>query len=182
MAHRYSIIVVTAALSGSLLTCAPSPTVREVANKEVVLRFADASNNRDFEALDELITENFVRHSQATPDVQVESREEFKEFLRQDAEIFPDSKVELEQLVAEGDLVAFLGTYKGTQTGRMGAFPASGKELELEIAGMFRLEEGKLAELWVSWDNLAALTQLGHFPPNPEIDSDSIDEEEGEDG
>jgi hypothetical protein len=27
---------------------------------------------------------------------------------------------------------------------------------------------GKLAELRVTWDNLAVLTQLGHWPPTPE--------------
>jgi len=182
MARRCSTIVAAAALSGSLLACAPSPTVREVSNKEVVLRFTDAVNSRDLEALDELITENFVRQSQATPDVQVENREQFKEYLRQNAETFPDEKIEIEQLVAEGDLVAFRGTYKGTQAGQMGPFPPSGEEMELEIAGMFRLEAGKLAELWITWDNLAALAQLGHFPPKPEMDSDSIAAQEREDG
>ena len=28
-----------------------------------------------------------------------------------------------------------------------------------------RRSEGKIAELWVEWDNLAFLKQLGHFPP-----------------
>ncbi len=33
------------------------------------------------------------------------------------------------------------------------------------MGGIFRLEDGKIAEMWVTWDNLSALMQLGHFPP-----------------
>jgi hypothetical protein len=27
------------------------------------------------------------------------------------------------------------------------------------------VEDGKLAEFWITWDNLTILTQLGYFPP-----------------
>ena len=46
----------------------------------------------------------------------------------------------------------------------MGPFPPSGKRLSLDFAALFRIESGKIVELWVTWDNLAALSQLGHFP------------------
>jgi len=52
----------------------------------------------------------------------------------------------------------------GTQKGPMGPFPASHKRMELPFIGILRLEQGKVAEIWVEWDNLNALTQLGHFP------------------
>jgi predicted ester cyclase len=70
-------------------------------------------------------------------------------------------------LAAEGDLVAFYGTYAGTQTGQWGTFPPSGKAFELELGGVVRISEGKIAELWITWDNLALLTQLGQVPPMP---------------
>jgi steroid delta-isomerase-like uncharacterized protein len=124
-----------------------------------------AGNERAFDALDTIVAANFVRHSQATPDLTVGNLEQFKAFLRQDAATFPDSRVTTHQLVAEGDRVAFHGTYAGTQEGPMGPFPASGKRMEIEFFGVFRIEDDRIAELWVAWDNLAALTQLGHWPP-----------------
>jgi hypothetical protein len=32
---------------------------------------------------------------------------------------------------------------------------------------IFRIEAGQIAELWVEWDNVAMLKQLGLFPPPP---------------
>ncbi|MCH8960675.1 MAG: hypothetical protein IH820_04960 [Bacteroidetes bacterium] len=34
----------------------------------------------------------------------------------------------------------------------------------MRFLGILRIEEGKIAEMWVEWDNLNILTQLGHFP------------------
>lgn len=135
------------------------------ANKHVILRIAEAINTRDFEALDELVSPNVRRHSAATPNVKVENLEQFKSFLKQDIATCPDSRQEINMILAEGNLVAMHATYLGTQTGPMGPFPPSGKKLELPIIAIFRLQDGRVAEIWVEWDNLNALNQLGHFPP-----------------
>ena len=133
-------------------------------NKAVIKRFVEALNNGNYDLLNELMTPDFVRHSQATPGVQIRSREDFKRFAEQYRVVFPDQRVTNDTLVAEGDRVAFYGKYAGTQKGQMGPFPASNKYMEVEQSGVFLLENGKIAELWITWDNVAALTQLGHFP------------------
>ncbi len=143
------------------------PRSTEEQNKAIVNRFGEASNAKDFDAIGELLTSDFVRHCQATPDVVVRSREQFIEYLKADAAVIPDSRQTLQYVVAEGDLVAFLVKYEGTQEGPMGPFPPSHRRMQLDVSGVFRLRDGKLAELWVTWDNLAALAQLGHFPPPP---------------
>lgn len=137
------------------------------ANKELVRAFSDAGNRNDLDAFDTLLSPNFVRHCEATPDVSVTSCEDFKQFYRDTASTFPDQRMTLDTLVAEGDRVAFWGKFSGTQGGPMGPFPATGRRLESEIGGMFRIEAGRIAELWVTWDNLAGLIQLGLLPPPP---------------
>jgi len=134
-------------------------------NKATIRRLTDLQNSRNFDAIDEIMLSGFVRHSRATPGLSITSREEFKEFLRQDLVTFPDSRIDLERLVAEGDFVAVYASYSATQEGAMGPFPPSGKTVDLKFLAQFRLEEGKIAELWVEWDNLDILTQTGHFPP-----------------
>jgi predicted ester cyclase len=145
--------------------CKPTAIQQAETNKRLFLRGIEAINSKNFEALNQLVATNFVRHCQSTPDVEVKSLEDFKKYLREDSTTFPDSRLTIDQIVVEGSFVAFHGTYVGTQEGPMGPFPPSHKQVSLEIMGLQRIENGKLAEMWITWDNLAALTQLGHFPP-----------------
>ncbi len=136
-------------------------------NKAVIRRFMDAWNSRQPEAFDELIAPNVVRHCQATPGVNVRSLDQLKEFLRQDTAVFPDSIQTITHLVAEGNLVAARSTYEGTQKGPMGPFPPSGAKAKFDFGAVFRIEGGKIAEWWVTWDNMTILRALGHLPSGP---------------
>jgi steroid delta-isomerase-like uncharacterized protein len=137
----------------------------EERNRSVVRRFGEAVNNRRLDLLDELVAPDFVRRSQATPWVQICSRDDFKRFLQEDWAGVPDGQTSVRFLLAEGECVAFYNTYAGTQTGQWGPIPPTNKRFELEISGVFRIADGRIAELWITWDNLALLTQLGHWPP-----------------
>lgn len=136
-------------------------------NKALARRFGDAINRRQFDLLDDIVAPDFVRHCQATPQADVRSLAAFKEYLRQDAIVVPDSVQTPKHLLADGDLVAVWATYEGTQSGPMGPFPPSGKKMQLEFAAVLRVENEKIAEMWVTWDNMAALAQLGHLPAAP---------------
>jgi predicted ester cyclase len=88
-----------------------------------------------------------------------------KDFLREHFVAFPDWHEEIELMLAEGDKVACVTMGTGTQTGQMGPFPRSGKKVEVVSIIVHRLERTKIAETWISWDNVAVLTQLGHLAP-----------------
>jgi len=142
-------------------------------NKEIVKKSFEVVANGDFEGMNNYIAEDYVRHCQATPELIIESLDAFKEFIRMDRMSIPDQKLIVKMLIAEGDLVAFWATYKGTQTGQMGLFPPTGKSAVLDFSGVHRLENGKVVETWVTWDNITILNQLGHFSPssnNPEVE------------
>jgi predicted ester cyclase len=142
-----------------------STTVEQ--SRTLVQRFGEAMNARRLDLLDDIVAPDFVRHCQATPQVDVKNLASFKEYLRQDDGVFPDSVQTLSHVVVEGDLAAIWATYEGTQKGPMGPFPASGKRMKLEFAAVLRVRGDKIAEMWVTWDNMAALAQLGHLPPTP---------------
>lgn len=148
-----------------VIACNQTDTAKLEANKNIVGQFGEAVNNHNYDALDKLVATNFVRYSQATSDVNIRSLEEFKQFAVMSSESMPDMKGTFEIMVAEGNYVAAYATFIGTQKGPMGPFPATGKTMESKTMMIFRLENGKIAELWIEWDNLAMLSQLGHFPP-----------------
>jgi steroid delta-isomerase-like uncharacterized protein len=88
----------------------------------------------------------------------------FIEEFRRAVPVYTDS---LSNMIAEGDRVAYVSTMKGTMTGPMGGFPATGKSFTLENIIIQRLEDGKVVETWISWDNVAFLTQLGLMAEPP---------------
>lgn len=138
---------------------------RAESNKEIVRRFIDAVNARELEALDDLVASDVVRHCPSTPDLVVRSLDDFRAFLNEDLASVPDSHQEIQLMLADDDHVAAWLTYAGTQQGQFGPFPGSGRPLSLEFAGILRIKDEKIAEMWVVWDNLGALIQLGHITP-----------------
>jgi len=114
----------------SFITYLPFVTAQPDQNKEIAQKMIDAINNKDYDILDNLIASDIIRHCQATPNVNIRSLAEFKEFLKGDAKVFSDSHITTEILIAEGDMVAGYFTYSGTQDGAMGPFPATGKKAD----------------------------------------------------
>jgi predicted ester cyclase len=67
--------------------------------------------------------------------------EESKQFESEFLAAFPDIKVTINDMVAEGDKVAVLVTWKGTNK-------ETGKKIEMTNANIFRIANGKWAEAW----------------------------------
>ena len=145
--------------------CMPNPEDGLARNKELVKRFVEISNDANWDQLADVMTADFRRHSAATAGEPVRSLEEFIALQQGFLTTFPDQHVRLDHMIAEGDHVAVRATYIGTQSGPMGEFPASGNKVNGPFIAFFRIESGKIAELWVEWDNVNMLTQLGMFPP-----------------
>ena len=159
--------IISAVVLVFFVGCSPSTTEK---NKEVIRQLVEIVNTRNFDRLDEIVIPDFVRHCQATPDVHIKSRDEMRQFLQQDLLVFPDSQISLQMIIAEGDMVAGYFTFSATQEGAIGPFPATGKKADVNYLSIMRLEGGKIAEMWVEWDNLAILSQLGHYPPQEKSD------------
>ena len=130
----------------------------------LIRRLETAMNDRTLDDLDDVVAPNFVRHCEATPDVDVRSRQQFKEFLVAYTAAFPDNVQTFTHVVAEGDEIGIWANYKGTHSGPLGPVPATGKPVDFDFGGVFRVEDGKLAEFWLTWDNMTIMAQLGLLP------------------
>jgi predicted ester cyclase len=77
----------------------------------------------------------------------------------------PDLSHPLDELIAEGDRVAFRCRYDGTHTGAefMGV-PASGRHITMTGIGIMRIANGRVAEFWVSPDRMTLMQQIGALP------------------
>jgi len=161
---RIASILPAIGLALLVIGCAPDPSAQLEANKDVVRRFGEINNAADWDALADVMTEDLTRHSAATEGPPVTSLAGFVELQKGFVVSIPDQRVTLHEMVAEGDLVAVRATYSGTNTGPMGDIPATGKAVDAPFLAIFRIEDGKIAELWVEWDNVWMLKQMGLFP------------------
>jgi len=143
-------------------------------SKAIVMNGIEALDNQEYERLGEFFAEDFKRHCQATPDVEVNSLDEMIGFVKTWYKAFPDMKAEYHMVIAEGDLVAVYATFVGTHEAPMGDIPATGKTMDSETFAIFRVENGKIAESWVTWDNLAVMKQLGLMPTGPGEDAGDL--------
>jgi len=139
----------------------------EEQNKAVVRYVHKEFSKGNMSVFKEVISPEYVRHCQAMPPglQELKGTEEFMAFIEDFRKAVPDCKDSIIFILAENDMVAYVSKTTGTQTGPMGDLPASGKDFELTNIIIHRFEEGRIVETWVSWDNVAMLTQLGFFPP-----------------
>jgi len=75
---------------------------------------------------------------------------------------FPDVRMEIVDLVAEGDTVVGRFTCSATQTGEWLGHAPTGRRFEnIDEVTFFRLSEGRIVSAWGIEDNLGRLKQLG---------------------
>ena len=92
------------------------------------------------------------------------SLQAFQQFQAAYFAAFPDSSIAIEDMLAEGDRVAFRGVVTATHTAQFMGTPASGKPIAVPVIGIARLAEGKIAEWWNSADRLSWMQQIGALP------------------
>jgi steroid delta-isomerase-like uncharacterized protein len=131
--------------------------------KQTVQAFVDAINAQDWSRLDAVVAQDFVRHSIAAGDPPVRSRADLVEFLRREFQIFPDAEEIILDIFAEAEKVAVRHYFCGSQHAAIGSYLPTGKTMNAEYIAIYRVQDGRIVEAWVEWDNLAGLRQLGHL-------------------
>jgi predicted ester cyclase len=75
---------------------------------------------------------------------------------------FPDVRMEIIELIAEGDTVAGHFTCSATHTGTWLGHPPTGRRFErIDEVSIYRLRNAKITYAWSLEDNLTRLRQLG---------------------
>jgi steroid delta-isomerase-like uncharacterized protein len=141
--------------------------VTEEANRELLARYVrEVWTAGDPEAARRFLAPGFRRHvSATTPPLGVEQQIERLHGLRA---ALPDAELGVDEVVVEGDTVAFRSTLRGTQRGPLLGIPATGREVTVRLVDMIRIEDGLFAEQWGGPDMLDLVMQLGATVTPPE--------------
>ena len=132
-------------------------------NKEVITRFVqEFKNNANHGIVDELMTPNFTHH--LTDPRLPAGRDGMKAVGAVVVGGFPDVQVTVQDLLADGDRVIERTAVRATHTGEFNGIPPTGRAVTWTEIHIYRLEDGKIAELWSEIDFLSLLGQLGALP------------------
>ncbi len=128
------------------------------AAKDVLREAIRALNDQDRDRFMALHADDVLVHG-PTGDVQgVEAvtEEEFGIFA-----VFSDHTWTVESIIAEGGLVAVRLAGSGTHGGPLGELEPTGRRVSVVHHGTFRIEDGRVAEVWFLPDRLGMMQQLG---------------------
>jgi len=128
-------------------------------NKELVKRFYEAANERDSEALKEVLAPEYVWYVPSRNPESI-SREGAIEHIKMLHNAFPDVNWSIEELIAEGNRVISRFMVRGTHEGEFEGIPATGNKIEISGILITRIENGKIVEDKEEVDLLGLMMQL----------------------
>jgi steroid delta-isomerase-like uncharacterized protein len=127
------------------------------ANKQLVRKFFAAVEDGDFEAFDEIVAEDYNDHLPG----QTPGRETLKTYFQSLRTAFPDVRLPISQMIAEGDRVAVLNAVQGTHRGEFLGIAPTGHRVDAPAFQLYRIADGRLAEHWEVADFATLSRQLG---------------------
>ena len=130
------------------------------ANKALVRR-AIGYTHGDTADPAEIFAPGFVAHMPSRPPM---DRATFEQFVAGFADGFPGYTHEVNDQVAQGDLVANRVTWQGTHTGEFAGVAATGRPITMEGINIFRVHDGRVVEQWAELDFFGLLQQIGAIP------------------
>lgn len=132
-------------------------------NKAIVQSAVDAFNRGDRDAVDRLFAADYLDHDPSRTGLPP-GPEGVKQAWGMFRAAFPDGRVFIEDMIAEGDRVVVRGVVRGTHQGELMGAPPTGRQVTVTLIDINRIEGGKLTERWAEQDNLGLMQQLGEIP------------------
>ena len=123
----------------------------------------DRINAGDIDGFGDLLADDFVEHEDM-PGLEP-SREGVKQLFHMYRGAFPDLRMEVQDLLVDGDKAVARVRATGTHQGEFLGMPATGKSIDVQLIDITRFDDDGLAhEHWGVFDALALMQQLGAIP------------------
>jgi predicted ester cyclase len=126
-------------------------------NKALVRRFFEKANRNKGTPV-EMCAKDFKAHIAGMLPLDLQA---FERYQTSYYASFSDTETIIEDLVAEGDRVAFRGFVRTVHTAEFMGVPATGKQIIVSVIGFARIVQGKIVEWWNTPDRLSWMQQIG---------------------
>lgn len=132
-------------------------------NKEKERLFVDEVLNKgNISLIDDLLSPKFVY--QGIDWKKLKGIDAYKEMIKGLRTAYPDFHTTIEDIIAEGNMVATRYTCRFTFTGQIEGFTPTGKSAVMTGVIFERFEDGKMVETWDFYDQMDVKRQLGIEP------------------
>jgi predicted ester cyclase len=133
-------------------------------NKQVVRKmFTEIINDGNLDLVDELFDPEFTSQTpQGTLD-----RNGFREYVASWRSGFPDIHCEVDDLIEDGDQVAWSVRATGTHTGDFMGIAPTGRTVDFDSLNIARFRDGRGYQHKVLMNDVKMMTQLGVMPESP---------------
>jgi steroid delta-isomerase-like uncharacterized protein len=132
-------------------------------NKQIMPNFVEFINTASEKLAEALVSRDAVFHVPGRPEP-VHGPCGYLEIIGMMRGGFPDVQWTLEEMVAEGDMVAARFTMRGTHKGAFFGVPPTGKKVEVQAMNFYRFSGGKIVEEHGQPDLLGLMQQIGAIP------------------
>lgn len=139
-------------------------------NKALVISFFKKANHYK-KTPKEMCTKDFIAHIVGSKTFNLQA---FESYQTNYYSSFSNTRTVIEDLIAEGDRVAFRGYVKSIHTSEFMGVPAKGKQIIVPIFGFAKIINGKISEWWNSPDRLSWMQQIGALPKSSKVKKSKI--------
>jgi predicted ester cyclase len=135
-------------------------------NAENVVRklIENGFNEGDLEIVDAITSPDLVEHQNFGPD-HAPGAQGVRAVVTSLRRAFPDFRLAIEDLVADGDTVWLRMVATGSNEGSFMGHAPTGRPMRIDVFDTIRVENGRMVEHWGVPDRLGALLQLGFAGP-----------------
>lgn len=134
-------------------------------NKTVVRRlFDEVFTAGELAVVDELLAADYVGYDPPNAPEAMHGVAAMKQVAERMAHAFTGRRYIVNELIAEGDLVAARVTLEATHIGPFLGTSPTGRSVAITGTITYQLADGKIVASWGNWDNLGLLRQLGLLP------------------
>lgn len=134
-------------------------------NKKILRRwFDEVWNNGRAEVIEELFDENGIAHGLSDdPSNPIKGPRDYRPFYAMFREAFPNVKIVIEDMIAEGDKVVARCSVRGKHEGQIRGLAPTQAPVEFTGIAIVRIENGKIVEAWNNFDFMTMYQQCGHL-------------------
>ena len=119
--------------------------------------FNEVWNDRRDESIDELMASESVGHVEGGT---VDGRDGFRKMRAMFLSAIPDVRIDLEDIIADGDRAAVRWRARGTHSGEGFGFPPTNRPVDFIGSSWFHVRDGQVFEGWDTWNLHGLLGEL----------------------